>query len=127
MKTTRNTVARTEILKLIDEAQTALSHADLLQALGGLCDRVTVYRVLDRLTEEGRVHKVVNIDGVVQYATCSECVVHHHHHDHIHFSCEQCKSVTCLSEVIPAFKLPASYKVHSANFVVAGLCPNCSK
>lgn len=122
--TSRKTVAKTEILSLINQADKALSHTEIQSLLPVLCDRVTIYRVLDRLAEEGLIHRVVNIDGVIKYASCHHCQTEHQH-NHIHFSCEKCKSVTCLDEVEPSFSLPGSYKVHTVNFTVSGLCPQC--
>ena len=125
MKQARNTAAKTEIHHLISQSPVALSHSEVQATLNGLCDRVTIYRVLDRLVEEGVIHKIINIDGVVKYAGCHSCS-ETHHHNHIHFSCQKCKSVTCIDNVEPAFKLPKKYKVHEVNFTVSGICPQCS-
>lgn len=121
----RNTVAKTEIWRILKTSDTALSHAEILAAVDGLCDRVTVYRVLDRLQEEGSIHKVVNMDGIHKFAACHNCS-EHHHHNHIHFSCERCKTVTCLENVEPVFNLPEKYRLHQVNFTVSGLCAKCS-
>ena len=122
----RKTIAKTTILELISQSETNLSHADIQSQLPeGLCDRVTIYRVLDRLLKEGLIHKIVNIDGVVNYAICKGCEVEHKH-NHAHFSCEKCKSVTCLDEIVPVFDLPEGYHINHLNFVISGLCVNCS-
>lgn len=73
MKTSRTTNAKTEIQELIVSSSVALSHSEIQKSLEGLCDRVTIYRVLERLMEEGVIHKIVNIDGVVKYAGCNSC------------------------------------------------------
>src|SRR5690554_1427790 len=99
MKKSRNTAAKTKILNIITDSKTALSHSEIHELLDDFCDRVTIYRVLDRLIAEGFVHKIVNIDGVVKYAACHDCSSAEHHHNHIHFSCEQCRTVTCIEEV----------------------------
>lgn len=126
MKFTRNTVAKTKILEFVKKSTGAVAHSDIQQSLKGICDRVTIYRVLDRLLNEGLVHKVVDFDGVVKYAACHNCeVTKKHQHNHIHFSCEKCKKVTCLDAILPEFKLPKDYKVNSVNFTVSGYCPNC--
>ena len=125
MKSARNTTAKTEIQDLIVSSSVALSHSEIQKSLQGLCDRVTIYRVLERLMEEGVIHKIVNVDGVVKYAGCHSCSVKHSH-NHIHFSCQKCKSVTCLDDVEPSFKLPKNYKVSETNFTLSGLCPQCS-
>lgn len=126
MKQTRNTTAKTEILKLINQSDTALSHSEIQTELSGLCDRVTIYRVLDRLVDEDFIHKVVNVDGVVKYASCHECTPGLHHHNHIHFSCEVCHSLTCLEDIEPSFQLPKKYKAKEFNFTISGICPECA-
>lgn len=125
MKQIRNTKSKTEILSLINASEVALSHAEIQTALNGLCDRVTIYRVLDRLSEEGTVHKIVNVDGVVKYAMCHNCETKHNH-NHVHFSCENCKKVVCIENVVPKIQLPEKYVIHDYNFVVSGICPECS-
>jgi Fur family ferric uptake transcriptional regulator len=125
MKSVRNTTAKTEIQELIANSPVALSHTEIQSATNGLCDRVTIYRVLERLTVEGLIHKVVNVDGVVKYAGCHSCS-EKHNHNHIHFSCQKCKSVTCLEDVEPTFKMPKKYTVSEMNFTLSGLCPQCS-
>jgi Fur family ferric uptake transcriptional regulator len=125
MKSARTTTAKTEIQELIVSSSVALSHSEIRKSLEGLCDRVTIYRVLERLVEEGVIHKIVNVDGVVKYAGCHSCSVKHSH-NHIHFSCQKCKAVTCLDDVEPSFKLPKNYKVSEMNFTLSGLCPQCS-
>lgn len=125
MKKNRNTVAKTQIYSVLEASEAALSHSEILTAVDGLCDRVTVYRILDRLLEEGLIHKVVNMDGIHKFAACHNCA-DHPHHNHIHFSCERCKTVTCLEDVEPVFNLPEKYRMHQVNFTVSGLCAQCS-
>jgi Fur family transcriptional regulator, ferric uptake regulator len=125
MKAVRSTTAKFEIQSLIANSAVALSHTEIQANTKGLCDRVTIYRVLERLMDEGLVHKVVNVNGVVKYANCHTCSTKHKH-NHIHFSCQKCKSVTCLDDVEPTFKLPKKYKVNEMNFTLSGLCPQCS-
>lgn len=124
MKSVRNTPAKTAIQELIARSPIALSHAEIQNALKDLCDRVTIYRVLERLVEEGVIHKIVNTDGVLKFAGCHTCSTEHHH-NHIHFSCQKCKSVTCLEDVEPVFKLSSNYHVKEMNFTLSGLCPRC--
>ena len=124
MKISRNTTAKTEIQHLISKSEVALSHLEIQKAVGELCDRVTIYRVLERLVADEVIHRIVNVDGVVKFASCKKCV-HHHKHNHIHFSCEKCKAVSCLDEIIPTFVMPKNYKINQLNFMVSGLCPLC--
>lgn len=126
MKQVRNTQAKTEITALIEASATALSHADIQDKLHSVCNRVTIYRVLDRLEEEGKIHKFVNVDGVVNFAKCSNCA-EIHHHNHLHFNCVRCRSVTCMENVLPDIKMPKNFEIHQYNLVLSGICPDCLK
>ena len=124
----RNTQAKTEVVNLISESQHALSHTEIQQKLNGLCDRVTIYRILERLLSEGFVHKIVGLDGVFRYAKCqSSCQNKAHQHDHLHFSCEACKQVICLEDVKLSYQLPEGYLVKESSFNVLGICSKCKE
>jgi len=129
MKNYRNTVAKTNILHLLNHSSVALSHSEIQKKLDGLCDRVTIYRVLSRLIAENVVHKVINLDGVIKYAACHMCCEagekQAHIHGHVHFCCEKCNCITCLEDVEPYFQLPKNYKINEMNFILSGICPNC--
>ncbi len=126
MKTTRNTTAKKAVLELIMHSDVALSHSEIQKLTGDLCDRVTIYRILDRLVNEDVIHKIATPDGIVKYASCHHNHDKHHSHNHVHFSCEKCLSVTCLDSVEPSFIMPENYLVKQINFSLSGLCPNCS-
>lgn len=125
MKQTRNTPTKTQIVSLLKGSEVALSPSEILQLSDGLCDRVTIYRVLDRLLEEGFIHKIATVDGTIKYAVCHTCTEKEHKHNHIHFTCEHCATTTCITEVEPFFSLPPGYKVHTLNFTISGVCPDC--
>ncbi len=113
------------ILSLIQKSNSALSHQDLVQGIEKKINRVTIYRILDRLIGDGEVHKVIDIDGVSRYAACHQCEDYDHVHDHVHFSCTKCSAVTCLDNIQPSFKMPTNYKVEDVNFTISGVCPKC--
>ena len=125
MKVTRNTQAKTEILQLIQKSKAALSHAELQELLTGLCDRVTIYRVLERLLKEDKIHKAITTEGVIKYAACQS--TDDHHHNHVHFNCTKCKTTSCLNGIEPQLQLPSDYKVETSNFTLSGICPDCNK
>lgn len=126
MKNTRNTTAKTAILDIIKSSEVALSHAEIQKLNQESCDRVTIYRILDRLVTEDVIHKIATPDGTVKYASCQHTHEKSHHiHNHVHFSCEKCKMVTCLNNVVPTFNLPQNYIINEVNFTLTGVCPNC--
>ncbi|TNE53403.1 MAG: Fur family transcriptional regulator [Bacteroidetes bacterium] len=120
----RKTEAKRVILEYIRKSEKAVSPAEIHHSHKELCDRVTVYRVLDRLVNEHKIHRIVNTDGVANYAACHSCSTMHQH-DHLHFSCERCKSVTCLENDRVEFSVPNNYEVKEVFFTLSGLCPDC--
>lgn len=124
-KTTRNTAAKTAVLEILTQSKIALSHTEIQKQTNDLCDRVTIYRILDRLVNDDIIHKIVNLDGTVKYAKCHHHAQRVHIHNHAHFSCEKCLEITCLENVKPSYIIPHNYKVNEINFTLSGLCPNC--
>ncbi len=122
MKPSRNTAAKIKILSIIRNSESALSRSEIQFVINGLCDRITVYRVLNRLVREGLIHQVINVDGGINYAISDTESCNRYH---IHFSCQKCQSITCMSDVEPVFHLPENYRINSVNFTVSGLCPRC--
>ncbi|MEM7103543.1 MAG: transcriptional repressor [Bacteroidota bacterium] len=125
MNKPRKNNTKAVVEKMIRESEVAVSHSDIMAELGKTRNRVTIYRALDRLVEEGVIHRIVNIDGVSKFAACQTCGDKHHYHNHIHFSCTECNEVTCLDDVEPSFNLPSGYSVNEVNFTISGVCNKC--
>ncbi len=104
-----------------------MSHQEILKAIPEKINRVTVYRALDRLVEEHKIHKIIDMNGVAKYASCQDCTEENHVHHHLHFSCSSCNQVYCLDDVMPGFNLPSGYQVNEVNFTLGGTCPTCNK
>lgn len=113
------------IFSIIQDSPYAISHAEISNKLENKCNRVTIYRILDKLFEQGDIHKIVDITGITKYAACHSCETDNHQHNHLHFSCTNCLQVTCLEENEPIIKLPKDYLVSQVNLTISGLCPSC--
>lgn len=125
-KTSRNTIARQKILELINSKKTAIAHSSLQEELEGICDRVTTYRVLERLVNDALIHRIVNVNGVVNYAPCQTCSHKDQHiHQHIHFSCVSCGTIRCITDHPIAITLPENYLATEYQLTIAGTCPEC--
>ena len=93
----RSTPSRQEILRLFLRKDYALSHGDIEKEISNELDRVTVYRTLKTFLDKGIIHKVLDDEGSLKYALCSEaCTNAEHHHDHVHFKCTICPSRSLL-------------------------------
>ena len=48
--------------------------------------------------------------------------------EHMHFYCEHCHSMICLHDMpLPCVELPSDFELHSVNFIIRGICPECRK
>ncbi|MBA9076517.1 Fur family transcriptional regulator [Rufibacter quisquiliarum] len=120
----RTTPAQQAILSLLKSSDSAMSQDMLEQQLQGTADRVTIYRVLNRFSEDGITHRIVSEEGKSYFALCKGCEKHHHAHDHFHFRCLACQRVECLPEQVRV-ALPPGYQVAQVNCWVSGYCAGC--
>src|SRR5581483_10580728 len=86
-----NTDRRRRVLELFLEKPAALAHGDIEKEIGGMLDRVTLYRTLHTFLEKGLIHTIPTSDNSIRYALCkSACSAGHHQDDHVHFVCDEC-------------------------------------
>ncbi|WP_010520437.1 Fur family transcriptional regulator [Aquimarina agarivorans] len=113
------------LVEVFNKKHQAISVADLVRKLEGKMNKTTVYRILDKLMEDGIVHSFIGKDGLKWYAKCDDCSHTTHNDNHPHFQCKQCGEVMCMPMDL---NLPASnnYKVDFVNTLMVGECPKCS-
>ncbi|MBE9608116.1 Fur family transcriptional regulator [Chitinilyticum piscinae] len=118
----RCTAMRVSVLAILLASPRPLSHPDILAALGDGIDRVTVYRVLDWLTEQALAHKLAGDDRVWRFAAAAATP-----HRHAHFHCSHCGRFFCLEQMsteLPVF-LPAGFRAQQLEITIKGLCADC--
>lgn len=118
----RGTTARIEVLAALLASPKALAHTELEERFGDKINRVTIYRVLDWLTDKQLAHRIAGDDRVWRYTAGNEEL-----HQHAHFQCEKCAQVVCLDQVNLAFAiaLPEGYRSHHIDMTVRGECAKC--
>jgi Fur family transcriptional regulator, ferric uptake regulator len=141
----RPTKARTAVLKTIADANSALSHAEILTHLAGQkeFDRVTIYRVLDWLTEHQLIHRISGDNRAWKFQLSQpnyqalssnshsansklRMLGQNHHHAHLH--CKICGQITCIHELEPHFPPAAlnKYQVDTVDINIRGVCLQCA-
>lgn len=121
----RKTKSLKQVLQVFEEKTQAVSAVELFESLQSDMNKSTVYRLLDRLEDEGMIHSFLGGDGLKWYAKCSSCSHNHHYDVHPHFQCNQCGKMDCLDIVVEVPKIP-NRKVESTHFLVFGTCEDCS-
>ena len=97
-----------------------------LEAVVETIDKSNVFRTLQAFREAHLVHVLDDTGDGVRYELC-----HSHGDDdddlHVHFYCEKCRRTFCLEDTpIPPVSVPGGYDVHSVNYLIKGICPDCS-
>jgi Fur family ferric uptake transcriptional regulator len=91
---------------------------------GHAIDRVTVYRVLEWLTDVGITHRIAGDDRVWRFTLTGEG---DNGHEHAHFACTACGKVECLRNISTAanFRLPRGYVSRDIELTIKGVCAGC--
>lgn len=121
----RLTQPRTRVLAFLLDQTEPLTHHDILQRLpGGEFDAVTLYRVLEWLTEHGLAHRIAGAGQVWHFSASPQQAGHRH----AHFQCTSCDAVTCVADVpLPRkLNLPAGFTAEEVDLLIKGRCPRCA-
>lgn len=127
MKKVRATPFREQVLSLLLERGHPMTHAEILQALPGTADRVTLYRTLETLRDAEILHQVQGADGAWRFCA------HELGQDgcpggHPHFLCLTCGSMICLmGQPLQRVDISPDVLVLGKQLVVYGLCADCKR
>jgi Fur family ferric uptake transcriptional regulator len=126
------TAMRLLILRTMREVDCAVSLTDLENKLVTV-DKSTIFRTLMLFLTHHLVHGVDDGSGFAKYALCGDdCHCGEDDDDgfsdhHTHFFCEECHRTFCLRGLpIPEVAVPEGFLLHTANYVLKGLCPECA-
>lgn len=120
------TAMRLLVLKCLVEAGETLTLRQIEDRLYP-ADRSTIFRTLSLFEQHHLLHTIDDGSGSARYEVCHS---HHHSDDddrHPHFRCLRCGRTFCLPEQrIPKVELPEGYQVQQVNYVITGICAECS-
>lgn len=119
---------RLQVLTVLSGLGRAVSAPEILEELGQAMNKVTLYRILDLLVDEGLVFRHSSGDRAFRYCLGRSGTPG----AHVHFYCTRCNQMDCLPlESIPldlghvAETLPM--RVDNVEIRLDGLCEACRK
>lgn len=121
----RKTKSVKTILKAFGDSHHALSVVELIKRFKDEMNKTTVYRILERLEEDGVLHSFTGTNGLKWFAKCQETFTSSKTDIHPHFQCHKCGKSECLTMDISIPTLP-NYKVDSVNLILTGECKACA-
>ena len=119
------TANRILILRTLLRAGRPLSMTEIETDLESV-DKSIISRTLSAFREARLLHVLADGEGT-RYEVC-HCAAEEEDTDrHVHFHCTRCGRTFCLEDLpVPAVTMPAGYRADHVNFIVEGVCPNCT-
>ncbi len=120
----RKTKSVKTLLGVFEETNQAISVVELVERLQQEMNKTTVYRILERLEDEGELHSFIGKDGLKWCAKCKGCSSSQHTDAHPHFQCRDCGKTECLTISMTIPSVP-NHKIDSAELLLTGQCADC--
>jgi Fur family ferric uptake transcriptional regulator len=120
----RKTQSLEVLLNQFKKKSKALSTVELIKRLDKKLNKTTIYRVLDKLEDDGVLHSFVGINGIKWYAKCNNCTKAMHTDIHPHFQCLSCGKVDCLDMHMHIPTIP-NREVIFSQLLIQGKCETC--
>ncbi|MDC8005860.1 transcriptional repressor [Aureisphaera galaxeae] len=120
----RKTQSVEMLLAEFQKDASAISVVALVERLALQMNKTTVYRILDRLEDDGVVHSFLDKNGIKWYAKCHNCSVSGHSDTHPHFQCTNCGKVDCLTVDVSIPKIP-NREITVSQILIQGKCEAC--
>lgn len=91
-------------------------------------DKSSIFRTLSLFKSHHLVHKMEDGNDIVRYELCHSHSEEEDEDIHVHFYCEHCHRTFCLNEIsVPQVNLPVGYRQTAVNYMIKGICPDCSQ
>lgn len=120
----RKTKSVEALLNEFEKSSGAISVIELIKRLSSKFNKTTVYRVLDRLEDDGILHSFLGTSGIKWYAKCNGCSKSKHTDVHPHFQCISCGKVDCLDSIVTIPELPKR-EIVTSQVLIQGKCEAC--
>jgi Fur family transcriptional regulator, ferric uptake regulator len=115
------------VLEIIGNSQSPLTPLEIFATLerGHRMNKVTLYRILDLLVENGLVERIPGADRTFRYGLAPA-----DHHRHAHFFCSSCGGMQCLSPEalsvdVPSFQKRFPALIKHVDIRLDGICKDC--
>ena len=122
----RITQHRMDVLDWLRACGKPVTFFELNRFFSTKINRITLYRILNDLTDAGMLKMFYGQDGhkYIEEGSPSFEGMTKEDHSHVHFQCNSCDEVFCLDNV-EVKNLPKGFNVSPAQSILIGLCERC--
>lgn len=114
-----------EIIKDFDHEFTIKEIYDFLDGSVGL---TTIYRLVDKLVNEGKINKTINNNNVTYYQYLGVC----QHKNHFYLKCDICSKLEhvdcdCITDLWEHIYNNHEFKPSKGQIIINGICKKCNR
>ena len=128
MKEVYKTKQRELVLKTIKNKKNEFVIKDIYEELNKEVGLTTIYRVVDKLVQEGILNKTIGKDNITYFQYLGKC----NNSNHFYLKCDNCGKIEhvdcdCIIDLIDHISENHDFKINSEHIVINGLCKSCKK
>lgn len=114
------------ILNVIKKQKSEFKVQDIYNYLNKKVGLTTIYRMIDKLVEEGLLNKTIGKDNIAYYQYLEKC----EHENHFYLKCEKCGNIIhvdcdCITELMSHIAKEHKFKINNEHIVINGICSKC--
>jgi Fur family ferric uptake transcriptional regulator len=122
------THCRVLVLEQLMHSEKALSQQELDHSLRPLCNRSTLYRILNTLEQKGLLLRIAIEDNNKYYFDESILSQPEKQLNFVFFHCIRCNDVIPMQQVKrEGIRLPEGFTMKEQHFVIRGICKQCNR
>ncbi len=121
------TKQREHILNIITSYKEEFTIKDIYSKLNDNASLTTIYRLIDKLVDDGIIIKNVHMDNSIHYQYLEKC----NHDNHFFLKCLSCGSMIhvdcdCIDELYNHINNEHKFLLDKKHIIINGICYKCS-
>ena len=126
MKEIYKTKQKDIILDVIKNQKHEFTIKDIYKSIKDKVGLTTIYRLVDKLVEEGKLNKTISSDNVTYYQYLEECK----EENHFYLKCDRCGNLIhvdcdCIEELTSHIYNDHKFIPNKDHIIINGLCNKC--
>ena len=123
-----NTKQKEKILELISNINKSFTVKDVYLSLNKKVGLTTIYRLVDKLVDDGLISKSIDSNNTTYYQYLGHC----DEDNHFYLKCTNCEKLIhidcdCINELKNHIFKEHNFMSNKDNIIIEGLCNKCNK
>ena len=121
-----NTKQKDLIINIIKNQKKEFTIKDIYNQVKNKTGLTTIYRLVDKLVEDGRLAKNIGKNNITYYQYLIDCT----EENHFYLKCDKCGEMThvdcdCIKELSDHIIKKHNFELKKENIIINGICEKC--